>query len=387
VEWADYWASWGAKDHAKLEPVGCNIFFTLNGERDLYGLRRETRMQMTCNTILITGVGSGIGRRPSPDFPGFASETWDTQSSTESSSQRSSTKLNLPMISPAIAIAAVFTLIPFLAVAFFSTWFAGATETLSASTRLLAPSLICIPYLLVAFSAGIFHWVWLALYALLPVAVSALLWQARHADTEQRGNWRDFLVLAALGLAVDLRWFEHAWPAHLTVFNKILLLDAGIWGFLAVRRLDGAGFDLRLRLRDLGIGLRELAFYTPIAISLGLGIGFLHLHPSAPWLSRLPTAFLFTFFFIAVPEELFFRGWLQNLLERRIGRDHALFWTAVLFGLAHFNKRAVHFNWRYVLLAALAGIFYGRAWRQQRRVGASAITHACVDTIWSLWLR
>jgi len=61
--------------------------------------------------------------------------------------------------------------------------------------------------------------------------------------------------------------------------------------------------------------------------------------------------------------------------------------TAALFGLSHFNKRATHFNWRYVLLAALAGIFYGRAWRSQRRVGASAITHASVDTIWGLWLQ
>ena len=60
---------------------------------------------------------------------------------------------------------------------------------------------------------------------------------------------------------------------------------------------------------------------------------------------------------------------------------------AVLFGLSHFNKRAVHFNWRYVLLAAIAGIFYGRAWRDRRRVGASALTHATVDTVWGLWLR
>jgi len=39
------------------------------------------------------------------------------------------------------------------------------------------------------------------------------------------------------------------------------------------------------------------------------------------------------------------------------------------------------------LMAALAGIFYGRAWRQERRVAASAITHATVDTVWSIWLR
>jgi hypothetical protein len=58
-----------------------------------------------------------------------------------------------------------------------------------------------------------------------------------------------------------------------------------------------------------------------------------------------------------------------------------------MFGLAHFNKRGGDFNWRYVIMAALAGIFYGRAWRQQHRVGASAVTHATVDALWSLWLR
>jgi uncharacterized protein len=291
------------------------------------------------------------------------------------------------MISPVILVTAIVALIPFLTAAFFSAKLATATERLPASVQLFAPSIVCVPYLLVAFSTGTFRWAWLALYALLPVAISFMMWQARRSDPTQHGNWRDFLVLAILGLAVDLRWFQHAWPARLIVFNKILLLDVGIWAFLVVRRLGQVGFNLRLQWHDLETGLRELAFYTPLAIPLGLGLGFLHLHPSAPWLPRLPGAFLFTFFFIAVPEELFFRGWLQNLLERRMGRYPALFCTAILFGLAHFNKRAVHFNWRYVLLAALAGIFYGRAWRQQRRVGASAITHACVDTIWSLWLR
>jgi membrane protease YdiL (CAAX protease family) len=208
-----------------------------------------------------------------------------------------------------------------------------------------------------------------------------------HKDPAQRGTWRDFLVLATLGLAVDLRWFESAWPPHLAIFSKMLLLDAGVYGFIALRQLEGTGFDLRLRLRDAGIGLREVALYTPLALALGLGLGFLHLHPSWPGLAPIAGAWLFTFFFIAIPEELFFRGWLQNLLERRMGRTPALLLTAILFGLSHFNKRAVWFNWRYVLLAAVAGVFYGRAWRQDRSMGASAITHATVDAIWSLWLR
>jgi membrane protease YdiL (CAAX protease family) len=290
-------------------------------------------------------------------------------------------------IGPAIVVAALLTLIPLVAAAFFAEKLAVWAQRLPLPVRLLCPAVLCVPYLLVACARGMFRWDWFALYALLPVATAGLLWQAAQADGAQRGNWRDFLVLATLGLAVDLRLFEPAWPAHFAVFNKILLLDVGIYGFLLVRRLDGVGFDLRLRVRDLTTGLREFGWYAPIAIALGLAMGFLHTHAVWPRPLSLASAFFFTFAFIATPEELFFRGWMQNLLERWLGRTPALLVTAVLFGLSHFNKRAEHFNWRYVVLAALAGIFYGRAWRRDRRVGASAITHACVDTLWSQWLR
>ena len=291
------------------------------------------------------------------------------------------------MFTPVNVIAALLALLTYLAAAFFPTSPVRRIRALPVWAQLLCPAALCVPYVLVACGAGMFRWGWFALYAALPVAIASLLWRAGCADINQRGNWRDFLVLAMLGLAVDLRWFEGAWPAHLAIFNKVLLLDAGIYGFLALRQLDGTGFDLRLRLRDAGIGLREVCFYTPIALALGLSLGFLHVHAGWPPLAQMAFAWVFTFFFIAVPEELFFRGWLQNLLEHRMGRTAALFVTAVLFGLAHFNKRAAYFNWRYVLLAAVAGIFYGRAWRQDRRVGASAITHATVDAIWSLWLK
>jgi len=293
----------------------------------------------------------------------------------------------MALVTPANLIAALFALIPYLAVAFFPRLAAVRGRALPAWARLVGSAGLAIPYALVACGADVFRWGWLALYALLPVAMALLLNQAARVDADQRGNWRDLFVLVALGLAVDLRWFESAWPAHLAIFNKILLLDAGIYGFVLIRQLDGTGFDLRLRLSDVSIGLREWAWYTPIALALGLSLGFLHVHAVWPGAAPIAEAWFFTFFFIAVPEELFFRGWLQNLLEKRLGRHGALFFTACLFGLAHFNKRAAHFNWRYVLLAALAGVFYGRAWRAERRVGASAVTHATVDAIWSLWLR
>ena len=291
-----------------------------------------------------------------------------------------------PLFHPSVFLAALLTLVPFFSAAFWPRSLQLAQQ-LPLSLRMLAPALLGLPYALVSVSNGLFRWTWLALYTLLPVLISLLLYRASLADPEQRGEWRDFLILGVLGLAVDLRWFEPAWGPGLAIFNKVLLLDAGIYGFLAIRQLRQVGFDLRLRLRDFRIGLLWLAAYAPLAVALGLLLGFLHFHPHMPSAWHVLLGWIFTFLFVAVPEELFFRGWMQNLLERRVGPVRALLITATLFGLSHFNKRAVHFNWRYVLLALLAGIFYGRAWLQDRRVGASAITHASVDTIWSAWLR
>jgi membrane protease YdiL (CAAX protease family) len=255
------------------------------------------------------------------------------------------------------------------------------------AVQIVLPGVLAIPYVLALRPLGWFYWEWFRLYAVLPVLVAWLLSIVAKRDPEQHGHWLEFVVLIALGLAVDLRWFEPAWPRGLAFINKLLLLDAGLYGFQCVRGLGGVGFDLRLKWNDWKIGLREWLFYTPIAIALGLALGFLHWHRhlDRPWL--IPLAWLFTFFLIALPEEIYFRGWMQNLLERKLGRTASLLVTAAIFGLSHFNKRTAFFNWRYVLLAAIAGIFYGRAWRAERRIGASAITHTTVDTFWGALLR
>jgi uncharacterized protein len=288
---------------------------------------------------------------------------------------------------PGAAAGAILLVAPMLVAALCPSLVEKLSRSLPRVAHVLAPAVLCLPYALVANSFGIFHWNWFALYAILPVAIALLLEDAREADSGRKGNWRDFVILFVLGLAVDLRWLEPAWPQGLAALGKMLLLDAGIYGFLVVRRLDCVGFDLRLTWQDLRRGLGEYLLYAIIAVPLGLWLGFLHLHAILSSPLRAIGAFVFTFVFIAIPEELFFRGWLQNLLERRSGRFQALIVTSLIFGLAHWNKRAIHFNWRYVLMAAIAGIFYGRAWRAQRRVGASALTHASVDTTWSLWLR
>lgn len=263
-----------------------------------------------------------------------------------------------------------------------------AVARLRAPLRIALPMVLVLPYILIAISRHAFGWDWFVLYAGLPVLIAWLLFRAAQADPEQRGNWRDAVVLLVLGLAVDLRWFEPAWPADFEALGKILLVDAGLYGFLGVRQLTGTGFDFRLQWNDWKTGFRELFLFAPVVIVLGLALGFIHPHANQPHAGTAILRWIEIFFFVAVPEELFFRTWVQNLLERRIGRYGGLIAASVLFGLSHFNKRNApgqHFNWRYVLLATLAGIFYGRAWRERRRIGASAITHTCVDWLWSWW--
>jgi membrane protease YdiL (CAAX protease family) len=254
-----------------------------------------------------------------------------------------------------------------------------------AVVRVTLPALFVVPYLLVSISQHMFRWTWFAVYAALPVAMAWLLLGATAADAEQRGNWRDWLILLVLGLAVDLRWFDRAWPSGLRALNELFLVDAGLYGFLAIRQLSGTGFDFHLKWSDGKSGLRELIFFAPIVLVLGLALGFIHPHRNFPAIGGALLRWVGIFFFTAVPEELFFRAWVQNLLERRMGRRTALAIASVLFGLSHFNKRSAHFNWSYVLLATVAGIFYGRAWRERRRVPASTITHASVDWVWGLW--
>jgi membrane protease YdiL (CAAX protease family) len=288
-------------------------------------------------------------------------------------------------VTPAAIVAFVLELAPAVAFGFAAERVTRAVQRWPVPARIVFPALCVLPYVLVSISQHIFRWRWCALYAGLPVLMAWLLEQAAVADPEQRGNWRDATILTVLGLAVDLRWLDGAWPSGLRALNELLLVDIGLYGFMAIRQLRGTGFDFHLRWSDWKSGLRELALFTPVVLTLGLALGFIHPHANLPPVSTAALRWVGIFLFTAVPEELFFRAWVQNLLERRVGRRTALAIASVLFGLSHFNKRSVHFNWRYVLLATLAGIFYGRAWRKRRRVAASSITHASVDWLWGLW--
>ncbi len=276
-------------------------------------------------------------------------------------------------------------------------WFFGfgAAEMLqqfltNRAIRVLVAGLLLVPYLVFSVPRGEFRWIDALVLFSIPVAIAALFEFLPPGGVRPATGklcWQDVIALAVVGLPVEFGWIRGGFPhPGLSALPRILLMDSALYAFLVVRRLDGVGYDFRARVRDVVIGLRECSFFALIAIVLGIGVGFIAPHGGMPPASSASAALLVTFFLVAIPEELFFRGLLQNLLEARIGYPGSLFLASAIFGLSHFNK-PLPFNWRYVLLGTMAGVFYGRAWHDRRRLLSSTTTHTLVDVIWSWWFR
>jgi membrane protease YdiL (CAAX protease family) len=276
----------------------------------------------------------------------------------------------------------------------------GDEGTSPTSLRIFLPASLAIPYLIFSIPRHEFHWIYFAALALIPVIAAAII---EFSQLQAKLTWQDVVVLLAIALVLETHSLGGAWPyPGLGSLPKLYLADVVLYVYLVNRKLEGVGYSFVPT--DSGvpppfgeargwrsftpfiIGIREWLFFAPIGIGLGLALHFIRFYPRVHSAVDVIGALLVTFLLTAVPEELFFRGILQNLLEPLIGRTRALFTASVLFGFSHFHKGAT-FNWRYVILAFIAGIFYGRAWRSRRQILASATTHTLVDVVWSLWFR
>jgi membrane protease YdiL (CAAX protease family) len=245
--------------------------------------------------------------------------------------------------------------------------------------------LLYLVYALGTDSLRILPTVKLAAYLLLPAALLLTI----H-NPEQRLLWQDALVIAALWLPLDFRWMRDVWgwPSHSLAYsmNSLLATGLAVFLFVCVRRLEGVGYRCHFEKLDGWIGLRNFLLFAPLAIPIGLVTGFItlsgrHLKPEL-----LLTA-LGIFVLIAIPEELLFRGIIQNFMEKTLRRQSiALIATSVIFGAAHLNN-GPRPDWRYFLLASLAGLFYGNAYQRTRGLLAPAIVHTLVDTVWRGFFR
>jgi len=259
------------------------------------------------------------------------------------------------------------------------------------------PFLLLVPYLILAVPTRTFSLLALGKLIAYILVPTVLLLPDRRRHREGL-NWRDAVAMAALAVPVSAGWLQGIWiwPQDLYVFRPIFCVLVGGYAFMVLRDLEGVGFRLVWRKRDVTYALINLVAFSVLAIPLGIALNFIHPHPLAPpaHFGGLGLAGNFFFLFIgiyltvAIPEELLFRGILQNLLVRTIRKGprglYGLLIASLVFGAAHLHHAPVP-NWRYAILATLAGVFYGNVFRTRQRLCASALTHALVDTLWHFW--
>jgi CAAX protease family protein len=205
------------------------------------------------------------------------------------------------------------------------------------------------------------------------------------------GTWQDFLTLAGVWVFVKFSSSHWLWPfpgGRLAYIMTVLVaVNAALASFLLVRRAKGIGYVLGWGNHWGLYTAGSFVAFACIAIPLGIATQFIQFAPQwSEWTSFVGLA-IAILVFTAWPEELLFRGLLQNFLGRASKSDLAGWWTAsVLFGFSHIANMGFP-NWRYVALATIAGIFYGWTWRKTGSIFASALVHAAVDVVWHFMFR
>jgi membrane protease YdiL (CAAX protease family) len=152
--------------------------------------------------------------------------------------------------------------------------------------------------------------------------------------------------------------------------------------------MEGINFGFVPARTDWVVGVRNFLYFLPLGFVLGYWLDFFSLR--SPLDRMWPLLFVLTFlaflWVVALAEEFFFRGLLQQLLARITSSEwFGLIAASVIFGLAHlwFGEFP---NWKFVPIATCAGLFYGRAYMQARSIRAAMVTHALVVAVWKVFL-
>jgi membrane protease YdiL (CAAX protease family) len=200
--------------------------------------------------------------------------------------------------------------------------------------------------------------------AILLTAILALFLPSLRRGFQDGVKQRPALLFAIPGLGVSI------------------LLGLSI--FLLFRRLPGMKYNLPRSGRDL-VNLLGFAACAPVLIVLGRLIGFLppfHL-PAQPSVTRIGSQYLIILAATALPEEILFRGLIQNSTAQRFGTStRTLLIASFIFGCAHLDNGPGPLpNWRYMILATIAGVAYGKVYEKSSSIFASAGLHGLVDLI------
>ncbi len=250
----------------------------------------------------------------------------------------------------------------------------------------LVPLAFFLTYLMYAVGTESFEWsaaLRLALFVLIPSGLS----YAGHVRG-RKISWLDAAAIAAVWMPFDLGWLASiwSWPAGegAYVINTAMAVVLAAVLFIGLRRFDHVSLRCSLNGRELRSSILCLVGFLLLAIPFGFATDFISWNAKPIDLKTAIGTPLGILFFIAIPEELLFRGLVQNLFEKILpSKFKALVLASLFFGLTHLNNEP-QMDWRYITLATTAGFFYGTAYQKSRSLIAPALVHMLVDTLWVL---
>ncbi len=237
-----------------------------------------------------------------------------------------------------------------------------------------------LPYLIYAIPTGQFRAEALMRLALL-VVVIAFWYVARPPAVSS-----DLAFLALVAAPVLLRFFDRIYTSPLLnididILGKLMLIRLAAMAALVIRRVDGAGFGFWPSRREWKTGALHFAMFLPVGCALGFAVKLFRFQPVEGAWWKAPLIFAGMLWVVALSEEFFFRGLLQNWLERWTARAQvALVAASLVFGLTHLWFRSFP-NWRFALVAAAAGWFYGRAYLKSGGIRAAMVAHALTNGV------
>ena len=263
--------------------------------------------------------------------------------------------------------------------------FEGVREKLRArlSRRQLAVALAAsatVPYLIYSIPTGQFRPT--AFLDLAALAVVLCFWYvALRPSPAIDPLFLAFAAAVVLSHVLDIIYLSPI-HVHLDILGKLMLIRTGAMVMLELRGVRAIGFGFVPSQSEWITGVRYFFYFLPIGFPLALWLGLVQLG-FAPFLFWKTLATFFGYLWVvALSEEFFFRGLLQQWLADWTGRPKfALVAASVLFGAVHLPFRAFP-NWKLALVAAISGLFYGTAYRKAGSIRASMVAHALVVTVW-----
>ncbi|MCS7043178.1 MAG: CPBP family intramembrane metalloprotease [Bryobacteraceae bacterium] len=209
------------------------------------------------------------------------------------------------------------------------------------------------------------------------VGLSPVLARRRHGWL-----WVAALAAAPVLLKAFRLFYPPAGELRMEFLGQLMWIRTTVLTVLRDLQPEGIGFGFWPGAREWKTGLLYFVLLMPAAFAAAWLTGFARpAWPGEPWLwtaGKAAATFFGILWVVALSEEFFFRG----LLQPRIG----LWAASALFGLAHLGFREFP-NWRFAVVAAVAGVFYGLAFRAGGGIRASMVTHALTVAAWRTFFR